>query len=279
MSKKELMSTNFDTTVTTALDNIGIECINHAENDKGNIVVKYDKEVDGEKQTCEVYIRDDREKQAVKAIDAIMNVESASPAILSASFAYMYELGTWRDCGFKKFSDYAMSINRKLADNTIRKYVNIGCCFFKQGTIEPEFVDARLKNNGVSVSALDAVISTFKAFAEKREVDGKNGINYRDHVSAFLDEFFDPENGIVKIHLGTNAKAVKDDCAVLAGRKTSDEKKQEKKQDEPQQLTPYEEVVLAMKNYVTSSGDKLVWLQNALEEVLAQLEKIEEANA
>ena len=66
---------------------------------------------------------------------------------------------------------------------------------------------------------------------------------------------------------------------MLAGRKTSDEKKQEKKQDEPQQLTPYEEVVLAMKNYVTSSGDKLVWLQNALEEVLAQLEKIEEANA
>lgn len=275
MKKNAIATTNFDTTVTTTLDNIGIDCVNHTENEKGNIVVFYDKEVDGEKQTCEVYIRDEREKQAVKAIDAIMNVESASPAILSASFAYMFELGTWRDCGFKKFSDYAMSINRKLADNTIRKYVNIGCCFFKQGTIEPEFVDVRLKNNGVSVSALDAVISTFKAFAEKREVGEKKDINYRDHVSAFLDEYFDPENGVVKIHLGTNAKAVKDDCAVLAGRKTTDEKKQDKKQDEPQELTTYEALVLALSNFVTDPKEDDEAVKNKCSELLEMLKSIE----
>lgn len=264
MKKNEMIINQ--TTLASALSNLGMECTTHTETEKGAIAVSAKQTIDGEETDVTIYVTDDLEKQAIHALDALIAVDTYKPAKQCAVFAYMYELGTWKSNGFKKFSDYAMSVNGKLSDGTIRKYSNIGRCFFKRGTIEPQFVDERLK--GVSVNNLDAIIAYFKAWADKQEVDSKPD-NYRDYVPQFLDTFFDPENGINILPLRDTQNVVKDVIAKLNGKPTSEEKKSDKKtkkSDNSEELSPADALVLAIANYNTSD--------HTIPEVVALLDKV-----
>lgn len=253
-------------TLGNALNELGMEYTTHTETEKGAIAVTAKQTIDGEETDVTIYVTDDLEKQAIHAIDALMAVDTYKPAKQCAVFAYMYELGTWKTNGFKKFSDYAMSVNKKLSDGTIRKYANIGRCFFKQGTIEPQFVDDRLK--GVSVNNLDAIIAYFKAWADKQEVDSKPD-NYRDYVPQFLDNFYDPENGVSILPLRDTQPTVKDAIAKLNGKPTSEEKKNDKKtkkSDNSEELSAVDALILAIANYSTD--------KTAKPEVVALLDKV-----
>lgn len=264
MKKNEMIINQ--TTLAAALNNLGLEYTAHEETDKGAIAVTAKQTIDGEETDVTIYVTDDLEKQAIHALDALVAVDTYKPAKQCAVFAYMYDLGTWKSNGFKKFSDYAMSVNKKLSDGTIRKYSNIGRCFFKRGTIEPQFVDDRLK--GVSVNNLDAIIAYFKAWADKQEVDTKPD-NYRDYVSQFLDTFFDPESGINILPLRDTQNVVKDAIAKLNGKPTAEEKKndkKEKKSDNSEELSSVDALVLAIANYTTD--------KDASPEVVALLEKV-----
>lgn len=264
--KKNEMSIINQTTLASALTNLGMEYTTHEETEKGAIPVTAKQTIDGEETDVTIYVTDDLEKQAIHALDALIAVDTYKPAKQCAVFAYMYDLGTWKSNGFKKFSDYAMSVNSKLSDGTIRKYSNIGRCFFKRGTIEPQFVDDRLK--GVSVNNLDAIIAYFKAWADKQEVDSKPD-NYRDYVPQFLDAFYDPENGVKILPLRDTQNAVKDAIAKLNGKPTSEEKKSDKKakkSDNSEELSAVDALVLAIANYTTD--------KDASPEVVALLEKV-----
>lgn len=266
MKKNEMIINQ--TTLATALTNLGMEYTTHEETEKGAIAIIAKQIIDGEETDVTSYVTDDLEKQAIHALDALVAVDTYKPAKQCAVFAYIYELGTWKTNGFKKFSDYAMAINKKLSDGTIRKYSNIGRCFFKRGTIEPQFVDDRLK--GVSVNNLDAIIAYFKAWADKQEVDSKPD-NYRDYVPQFLDTFFDPENGINILPLRDTQNAVKDVIAKLNGKPTSEEKKndkKDKKSDNSEDLSAVDALVLAIANYTTD--------KDAKKEVVELLEKVSE---
>ena len=254
MKKNEVIATatanNSMLSVESAMSRLGYDVQAHKENEKGAYELSLDKEVDGEKTAITALVKDDDEKRAIDELDIIANIDTYKPAKQCALFAFIEEKGTWRNYGVK-FSAYAQSINPKLADNTIRGYLNVGKCFMKSGTTEPIWVDERLK--GVPVSNLTAVLSTFKAFADKKEIDGAKDL--RDYVGAFLDEFVDTD----KIHLNATTPQVKDECAVLAGRPTSEDRKKEreskKSEQEPQKLTPYEELVLALSNFMTDGGN------------------------
>lgn len=265
MKKNEMTIIN-QANLATALNDLGMDYTTHIETEKGAIAVTAKQTIDGEETDVTVYVTDEIEKQAIHAIDVLKAVSDYAPPKQCAVFAYMYELGTWKANGFKKFSDYAMSINNQLSDGTIRKYANIGRCFFKRGTIEPQYVDDRLK--GVSVNNLDAIIAYFKAWAVKQEVDTKPD-NYRDYVSQFLDTFYDPENGINIIPLRDTQPTVKDSIAKLNGKPTSEEKKSDKKtkkSDNSEEMSPSEALLLAIANY---SSDK-----NAKTEIVALLDKV-----
>lgn len=265
MKKNDLSIIN-QNTLATALNDLGMEYTTHAETEKGAIAVTAKQTIDGEETDVIIYVTDDLEKQAIHAIDALMAVDTYKPAKQCAVFAYMYELGTWKSNGFKKFSDYAMSVNKKLSDGTIRKYTNIGRCFFKAGTIEPQYVDDRLK--GVSVNNLDAIIAHFKAWADGQEVDTKPD-NYRDYVCAFLDTFFDPERGVNVIPLRDTQNVVKDVIAKLNGKPTSEEKKNDKKtkkSDNSEELSAVDALILAIANYETD--------KEAKPEIVALLDKV-----
>lgn len=232
----------------STMSKLGYEVAHHTETEHGFYQLSLEKDVDGEKVMVEAHVRDADEKRAIDELDVLANIDTYKPPKQCALFAFIEEKGTWKNYGVK-FSTYAQSINPKLADNTIRQYLNVGKCFMKAGTTEPEWVDNRLK--GVSVTNLCAILSTFKAYADKKEIDGAQDL--RDYVSAFLDEFVETE----KIHLFATTPQVKDECAVLAGRPTSEDRKKErdrKKQEEPQKLTPYEELVLALSNFMTDGG-------------------------
>ena len=264
--KKNEMSIINQSTLANALNDLGMDYTTHEETEKGAITVNAKQTIDGEETDVTVYITDDLEKQAIHALDALVAVDTYKPPKQCAVFAYMYDLGTWKANGFKKFSDYAMSVNKKLSDGTIRKYTNIGRCFFKQGTIEPQFVDPRLK--GVSVNNLDAIIAHFKAWADKQEVDGKPE-NYRDYVPQFLDAFFDPENGVNVLPLRDTQNVVKDAIAKLNGKQTTDEKKADKKakkSDNLEELSAVDALVLAIANYTTD--------KEAKPEIVALLDKV-----
>lgn len=271
MKKNEISIIN-QNTLANALTDLGMEYTTHEETEKGAIALNAKQTIDGEETDVTIYVTDDLEKQAIHALDALIAVDTYKPAKQCAVFAYMYELGTWKSNGFKKFSDYAMSVNKKLSDGTIRKYTNIGRCFFKAGTIEPQYIDDRLK--GVSVNNLDAIIAHFKAWADGQEVDSKPD-NYRDYVGQFLDAFFDPENGVNVIPLRDTQNAVKDVIAKLNGKPTSEEKKNDKKSkksDNSEDLSALEALELAIANYTTDKTAKpeVVELLNKVSELLAK---------
>lgn len=259
-------------TLASAMDKLGLSYTTHEETEKGAITVTTRQKVDGEETDVTIFVTDDKEKAGIHAIDALTAVNEYLPAKQCAVFAYFYELGTWKNNGCKKFSDYVMAINKKLADATIRKYLNIGLCFFKPNTIEPQWVDDRLK--GVSVNNLDKAISHFKAWAKSKELGGEV-VNYRDHVSAYLDEFFDPESGVEKIHLKANQPTIVDDIAKLSGKPTSDEKKsdkKDKKSDNSDNLSAKEQLELAIANYTTdeTANAEVVELLSKVSELLAK---------
>lgn len=271
MKKNEMTIIN-QTNLATALDTLGMDYTTHTETEKGAIAVTAKQTIDGEETDVTIYVTDEMEKQAIHAIDVLKAVSDYAPPKQCAVFAYMYELGTWKSNGFKKFSDYAMSINKQLSDGTIRKYANIGRCFFKRGTIEPQFVDDRLK--GVSVNNLDAIIAYFKAWADKQEVDSKPD-NYRDYVPQFLDTFFSPEDGINIIPLRDTQPTVKDAIAKLNGKPTSEEKKSDKKSkksDNSDELSAVEALELAIANYTTDkdANKEVVELLNKVSELLGK---------
>lgn len=271
MKKNEVITTSNNAvidnnTLASAMDKLGLSYTTHTETEKGAIAVKTTQKVDGEDTEVTIYVTDDKEKAAIRALDALTAVNEYLPAKQCAVFAYVYELGTWKNNGCKKFSDYAMAINNKLSDSTIRKYLNIGLCFFKSGTIEPEWVDERLK--GVSVNNLDKAISHFKAWAKSKEIGGEVA-NYRDHVPAYLDTFFSPEDGVELIHLKANQPTIVDDIAKLSGKATTEEKKNEKKNkksDNSDNLSAKEALELAIANYTTD--------ESANAEVVALLDKV-----
>ena len=243
-----------------AMTKLGYEVARHAENDKGAYELALDKDVDGEKTAITAYVKDEDEKRAIDELDILANMDAYKPPKQCALFAFIEEKGNWKNYGVK-FSDYAQSINPKLADNTIRQYLNVGKCFMKAGTTEPEWVDERLK--GVSVTNLCAVLSTFKAYAEKKEIDGAKDL--RDYVSSFLDEFVETE----KIHIFATTPQVKDECAILAGRPTSEDRKKEreakKTAPETEKLNDYDALVLALKNYITGKPDNEEAYKKAVE--------------
>ena len=202
--------------VRSTFDKLGYEYISHSDNEQGVYETGLIKNVDGEDVIITTQIKDEQEKQAIDELDVIMNMETFSLPKQCAIYATIESIGTYKNYGVK-FSDYVQSINPKLKDNTIRQYMNVGKCFMREG-LSPEWVDDRLK--GVSVTNLCAVLSTFKAYADKKELEGAQ--DYRDYVGAFLDEYSD------KIHLHASTQQVKDECATLAGRKTSEERKADK---------------------------------------------------
>ena len=257
------------------VDSLGYALAYHAENEKGAYELSFEKDVDGEKTKITALVKDDDEKRAIDELDVLANIDTYKPAKQCALFAFIEEKGTWKNYGVK-FSAYAQSINPRLSDNTIRGYLNVGKCFMKAGTTEPTWVDERLK--GVSISNLSAVISTFKAYADHKELDGAK--EYRDYVAAFLDEYIDTE----KIHLQASTQQVKDECCVLAGRETSSDRKAKKEsaKSEPtaEKLTDGESLILALKNYVTGKPDneKAYELAVALLQALTPPTDISNAN-
>lgn len=238
---------------------LGYDMAAHFENAQGHYETSLVKEVDGEKVTVLANITDEQEKQAVDELDLIMNMEAYSLPKQCALYAFIESIGTYKNYGVK-FSDYVQSFNPKLKDNTIRQYMNVGKCFMKASK-EPQWVDERLK--GVSVTNLCAVLSTFKAYADKKELEGAQ--DYRDYVGAFLDEYGD------KIHLHANTQQVKDECATLAGRKTSEERKADKakkgtnKEGEIVNLSDTDALLLALKNYCSSKDADKKALELAME--------------
>ena len=266
MKKNEITATATATANNTlgftadAMTRLGYEVAQHSENNKGAYELALEKDVDGKKTEITALVKDKDEKRAIDELDILANIDTYKPPKQCALFAFIEEKGTWKNYGVK-FSAYAQSINPHLADNTIRQYLNVGKCFMKAGTTEPEWVDERLK--GVSVTNLCAILSIFKAYADKKEIDGAKDL--RDYVSAFLDEFVESE----KIHLFATTPQVKDECAVLAGRPTSEDRKKEREskkiEPETEKLNDSDALLLALKNYITGKPENEEAYKKAVE--------------
>lgn len=245
--------------VRSTFDKLGYEYVSHTDNAQGYYETTLIKEVDGEKVAIGANISNELEKRGIDELDMLVNINTFAIPKQCAIFATIESIGTYKNYGVK-FSDYAQSINPKLKDNTIRQYMNVGKCFMQEG-LDPVWVDDRLK--GVSVTNLCAVLSTFKAYADKKELEGAQ--DYRDYVGAFLDEYGD------KIHLHANTQQVKDECATLAGRKTSEERKADKaKKDKDKdgdvvKLSDTDALLLALKNYCSSKDADKKALELAME--------------
>lgn len=237
-----------------------------------------EKVVDGETVKETITVMDKSEKRAIDIVDTIRNINKVAPAMQCCAFAFIKSVGTWKDNGVKKFSDYARAINPELSANTINKYTAIGECFFLPSLDEITPVDERLKN--VSISNLDCIISTFKKYADNTEIDG--AVDYRDYVPSFLDKWCtDSEEGKAALHLKAGQTQLKEEVAKLNGKPSSKKSdKSEKKSDnsEDDTLSIEERLILDLHEFKEHREDTdnilmpddvfdaliklMVWLEN-----------------
>ena len=256
-------TTNNAISVTTALDDrlskLGYEAIHTTD-----YTFEVEKDMDGNKVLVPVKA-DDTEKTAIDELHAFANIDTYKMPRQCALLAYLADKGTYKDKGVA-FKDYAFSIvHGKISAPTIQKYANIGKCFFKalKDTEAPlEWVDDRLATmnggHGVAISNLDAILSTFKAYADNTEIDGAK--DYRDYVTSFIDEFcIDTDDKKARLHLEAVQTKLKDEVKALNGKTANKsnkgkDKDKDKDKDNEKLLNPFDGLVNALTRYKDSEN-------------------------
>ena len=265
--------------IEAQLASLGYETLN-----TDNYTFDCEKNVDGEKVNLSV-TASDIEKRAIDEIYLYQNIATFSIPRQCALLAFMESKKTYENKGVT-FKAYAKGVTKgKLSDGTIQKYANIGKCFFKSlETPESpvQWVDDRLASmndgHGVSVTNLDALLSTFRAYADNTEIDGAS--DYRDYVSSFLDEFCIGDNA--KLHLEATLDKLRDEIRTLNGKagkakvkgKGKDNGKSGNNPDD-KTLNPFDSLVNALTRYKDSDNANKELLKK-VDEMLSFIEKMPE---
>lgn len=277
MKKNEMMTTATannaialnNGALSETLNRLGYDVVSANVDENGNYIATRSETVDGIEQNVQYSVSTSEEKRCIDTMHTFANVHTLEKPMQCVTLAHWYSLNTWKEQGFKKFSDYVIMYGAQLDEVTIRKYTNIGLCFFKDSEVL-EFVDSRL--NGVNMSNLDIIISTFKAYAESKAID-KDGMDYRDYVSSFLDEYCtDNENGKARLHYRMkDQKALREECRVIAGKASKQDKKTKPEDStKPEDLTATEALLLALTNYRTTE-DRKQELDATIDKLIEQL--------
>ena len=262
--EKQLASLGYETLKT---DNYTFDC---------------EKNVDGEKVNMSVTVSDS-EKRAIDEIYLYQNISTFSIPRQCALLAFMESKKTYENKGVT-FKAYAKGVTQgKLSDGTIQKYTNIGKCFFKpleNADDSVVWVDDRLASmndgHGVSVTNLDALLSTFRAYADNTEIDGAS--DYRDYVSSFLDEFCIGDNA--KLHLEATLDKLRDEIRTLNGKAIKSNSKgksnsKESNKENEKTLNPFDGLVNALTRYKDSDNANKALLDK-VNELLSFIETMPE---
>lgn len=296
-TNKEIKTMNENTAIATATANTsiiaenGLKVIETQLASLGYETLKTDnytfdceKNVDGEKVNLSV-TASDIEKKAIDEIYLYQNIATFSIPRQCALLAFMESKKTYENKGVT-FKAYAKGVTKgKLSDGTIQKYANIGKCFFKSlETPESpvQWVDDRLANmndgHGVSVTNLDALLSTFRAYADNTEIDGAS--DYRDYVSSFLDEFCVGDNA--KLHLEATLDKLRDEIRALNGKAGKAKAKGKGKENgkgasntDDKTLNPFDGLVNALTRYKDSDNANKALLDK-VNEMLSFIETMPE---
>lgn len=280
-------TTNNAITVNSALDErlskLGYESL-HTTDYTFNVK----KEMDGN----EIYVPIKAQETEEKAIDELMtfaNIDAYKMPRQCALLAYLADKETYKEKGVS-FKEYAYSIvHGKIAAPTIQKYANIGKCFFKalDNTESPlEWVDDRLSTmndgHGVAISNLDAILATFKAYADNTEIDGAK--DYRDYVTSFIDEFcIDTDDRKARLHLEAVQTKLKDEVKALNGKTTNKGKCKDKGKDKGKDndndklLNPFDGLQNALTRYRDSDNPNKALLDK-VNELLSFIENMTEVD-
>ena len=247
-----------------------------------NYTVDCEKNVDGEKVNMSVTVSDS-EKRAIDEIYLYQNISTFSIPRQCALLAFMESKKTYENKGVT-FKAYAKGVTQgKLSDGTIQKYTNIGKCFFKpleNADDSVVWVDDRLASmndgHGVSVTNLDALLSTFRAYADNTEIDGAS--DYRDYVSSFLDEFCIGDNA--KLHLEATLDKLRDEIRTLNGKAIKSNSKgksnsKESNKENEKTLNPFDGLVNALTRYKDSDNANKALLDK-VNELLSFIETMPE---
>lgn len=296
-TNKENKTMNENTAIATATANTsiiadnGLKVIESQLSALGYQTLKTDnytfdceKNVDGEKVNMTI-TASEAEKRAIDEIYLYQNINTFSIPRQCALLAFMESKKTYENKGVT-FKAYAKGVTQgKLSDGTIQKYTNIGKCFFKpleNADDSVVWVDERLAKmndgHGVSVTNLDALLSTFRAYADNTELDGAS--DYRDYVTPFIDEFCIGDNA--KLHLEATLDKLRDEIRVLNGKagkakakgKGKDNGKGGNNLDE-KTLNPFDGLVNALTRYKDSDNTNKALLDK-VNELLSFIETMPE---
>jgi len=289
MSENTAITTATATANTSIIADNGLKVIENQLSSLGYEMLKTDnytfdceKNVDGEKVNLSV-TASDSEKRAIDEIYLYQNIATFSIPRQCALLAFMESKKTYENKGVT-FKAYAKGVTKgKLSDGTIQKYANIGKCFFKplENADSPvEWVDDRLAsmndNHGVSVTNLDAILSTFRAYADNTEIDGAS--DYRDYVSSFIDEYCVGDNA--KLHLEATLDKLREEIRALNGKASKSKSKDKSKSKENDKenektLNPFDGLVNALTRYKDSDNTNKALLDK-VNELLAFIETMPE---
>lgn len=292
MSENTLITTATETANNSIIAENGLKVIENQLSSLGYETLKTDnytfdceKNVDGEKVNLPVTASEE-EKKAIDELYLYQNIATFSIPRQCALLAFMESKKTYENKGVT-FKAYAKGVTKgRLSDGTIQKYANIGKCFFKpleSANDAVVWVDDRLAsmndNHGVSITNLDAILSTFRAYADNTELDG--AVDYRDYVSSFLDEYCIGDNA--KLHLEATFDKLRDDVRRLNGKAGKAGKGKGKGKDngkggnnpDDKTLNPFDGLVNALTRYKDSDNTNKELLKK-VEDMLSYIETIPE---
>lgn len=294
-TNKEVNTMNENTAITNVTANTsiiadnGLKVIENQLSSLGyemlkteNYTFDCEKNVDGEKVNLAV-TASDSEKRAIDEIYLYQNIATFSIPRQCALLAFMETKKTYENKGVT-FKAYAKGVTKgKLSDGTIQKYANIGKCFFKplESADSPVvWVDDRLAKmndgHGVSVTNLDALLSTFRAYADNTEIDGAS--DYRDYVTSFIDEYCIGDNA--KLHLEATLDKLREEIRTLNGKAQKSKSKdkirsKESAKESEKTLNPFDGLVNALTRYKDSDNTNKAILDK-VNDLLTLIETIPE---
>ena len=254
------------------MDTLGYESAKIDRNENGKIAFTHTYEKEGVEVTDSLELKDDTAKK-VDALAILADLDSTRLPLTCVTLRDIEKTEIHKDLGYKSFGQFAcdnLKQFKKISDNQIRQYVNVGKTFFTDDE-KPTFRKDWLK--GTSVTVLCKLIAFYNAYCKQKFVDIE--IDHDSALDAFYTDFI--ENGKLKLKNRTVPEVV-EQLKKLAGKDDKKEGKKEGKKDNKNDssndnATPLDTLQSALVAY-TTAPESVVELIAKCNELLTAIENL-----
>ena len=172
------------------MDTLGYESAKLDRNENGKIAFTHTYEKEGVEVTDSLELKEETAKK-VDALAILADLDQTKLPLTCVTLRDIEKTEIHKDLGYKSFGQFAvdnLKQFKRISDNQIRQYVNVGKTFFTDDE-KPTFRKDWLK--GTSVTVLCKLIAFYNAYCKQKFVDSE--IDHDSALDAFYADFIETE--------------------------------------------------------------------------------------